>query len=522
MMSADLCRRILEEIPKLGGISRKDVAKLKLKICGELGVSRIPKNSEILAVATPEERERLVRLLKLKPVRSASGVTVITVMPKPLPCPKPEPCIYCPGGPEAGVNQSYTGREPASMRAVQHDFDPYSQVKNRIEQLRAIGHEVDKVELIVFGGTLTAYPRDYLEWFVKECLRAITGENCETLEKAKLSAEISKIRISDIAFETRPDWCKEPHVDLMLDLGATRVELGVQTIYEDVYEIINRGHAVEDVIEATRIAKDAGMAVVYHMMPGLPGSNPDRDLEMFREIFRNPDFRPDALKIYPCLVLRGTKLYELWKRGEFKPMTTEEAVELLTKIKQEIPAWVRIQRIQRDIPADLIEAGVRAGNLRQIVKRRLEVEGKKCKCIRCREVGHAGVEPENLELFIERYEASGGEEVFLSIEDREKDVLLAILRLRVPSEHAHRPELKNATIVRELHVYGELVPVGLSAEEGEWQHRGLGKTLLKEAERISEEEYGARKIAVLAGIGTREYYRKLGFRKDNVYMSKEL
>lgn len=522
MMSASGYRRILEEIQKLGGISRKDVVKLKLKICGELGVSRIPKNSEILAVATQEERKRFIRLLRLKPVRSASGVTVITVMPKPLPCPKSEPCIYCPGGPETGVNQSYTGREPASMRAVQHGFDPYSQVRNRIEQLGAIGHEVDKVELIIFGGTLTAYPRDYLEWFIKECLRAITGENCETLEEAKLSAEISKIRISDIAFETRPDWCKEPHVDLMLDLGVTRVELGVQTIYEDVYEIVNRGHTVVDVIEATRIAKDAGMVVVYHMMPGLPGSDPERDLEMFREIFRNPDFRPDAIKIYPCLVLRGTKLYELWKRGEFKPMTTEEAVELLAKVKQEIPPWVRIQRIQRDIPANLIEAGVRAGNLRQIVRQRLEVEMKKCRCIRCREVGHAKEWPENPELFVERYKASGGEEIFLSIEDRKKDILLAILRLRVPSEHAHRPELKNATVVRELHVYGELVPVGLRAGEGEWQHRGLGRTLLEEAERISKEEYGVRKIAVLAGIGAREYYRKLGFRKDNAYMSKEL
>jgi len=522
-------REILQQISMGKIVDAQGLARGKIQACREFGLSRPPSNSELLAAATPQERDKVLQLLTLKPVRSISGVSVITVMPKPYPCPKDEPCIYCPGGPSSGTPQSYTGHEPAAMRAVQHNFDPYRQVKSRIEQLRAIGHDVDKVELIIFGGTLTAYPQDYLEWFVTQCLNAMSGANATTIDEAQAAAENAMIRNSDIALETRPDCCKEPHVDLMLKLGATRVELGVQTIHDDVYKRVNRGHTVEDVVEATRIARDAGFAVTYHVMPGLVGSNFNQDLEMFHTLFENPDFMPDALKIYPCLVIKNTKLYELWRSGKFGPMTTDQAIELLVKVKPALPKWTRIQRIQRDIPANLIEAGVRAGNLRDLVRKRLEQTGRRCRCIRCREVGHIflkeGIQPdpENIALSVEKYLASKGEEIFLSFEDKKREILIALLRLRIPSELAHRSEVDaHTTLVRELHVYGRLVPVGERAHEQAWQHRGFGSSLLAEAERISKEEYDARKIAVLSGIGTREYYFKHGYAREGPYMAKEL
>jgi len=526
------CREILQQILTDKIVDARGLAGAKIRVCREFGLHGPPSNSELLAAATAEEKGKIIKLLRLKPVRSISGVSVITVMPKPYPCPKDEPCIYCPGGPSSGTPQSYTGHEPAAMRAIQHNFDPYRQVKSRIEQLRAIGHDVDKVELIIFGGTLTAYPQDYLEWFVTQCLNAMSGANATTIEEAQAAAETAAIRNSDIAIETRPDYCKEPHVDFMLRLGATRVELGVQTVYDDIYKLVNRGHTVEDVVEATRIARDAGLAIIYHMMLGLPGSDPKHDLEMFKIIFEDERFKPDALKIYPTLVMSGTALYKMWGRGEYEPYPFEKIVELVAEVKKRVPPWIRIQRIQRDIPANLIADGVKRGDLRMLVRERLRREGASCKCIRCREVGHVEYElglkpnPDDVELKVERYRASEGEEIFLSFEDAKRDILIGLLRLRRPSEKAHRPEARaaRATLVRELHVYGPLVPVGGRAEAptSAWQHRGYGAKLLEEAERISREEFDARKVIVLAGIGTRNYYKRFGYEREGPYITKKL
>lgn len=524
------CREAIRRILSEGIVDPKEVSRIKSEICREFKLSRPPRNSELLNVANAEERTKLITILRLKPVRSISGVTVITVMPKPHPCPTKETCIYCPGGPDFNTPKSYTGKEPAAARALQHNYDPYSQVSSRIEQLRAIGHEVDKVELIVFGGTLTCYPREYLEWFIMQCLNAITGAQAKTLEEAQTGAERSAIRVSDIALETRPDYCKEPQVDFLLDLGTTRVELGVQTIYDEIYRIVKRGHTVDDVVEATRIAKDSGLAVVYHLMPNLPGSSYGRDLEMFRTIFSDERFKPDALKIYPTLVMPGTGLYEMWRRGEYQPYPFEKIVELIMEVKKMTPKWARIQRIQRDIPANLVAEGVKRGDLRALVQGRLKLQGWSCRCIRCREVGHVkyktGLEPrpEDIVLLTEKYRASEGTEIFLSFEDVVNDVLIGLLRLREPSEKAHRPEVRfgDATVVRELHVYGPLVKVGRAAGQSEWQHRGWGERLLQEAERVSREDFGARKILVLAGIGAREYYQRLGYEREGPYMSKKL
>jgi elongator complex protein 3 len=462
--------------------------------------------------------------IRLKPMRSLSGVSVITAMVKPVPCPKPEVCIYCPGGPAAGTPQSYTGKEPACMRALQHGFDPYRQVAARIRQLEEIGHRVDKVDLIIFGGTLTAYPREYLENFIKRCLDALNGCESSSLEEAKKLAEVAPRRVSNMVFETRPDWCRSEHLDLLLELGGTRVELGVQILSDEVYRIVKRGHTVGDVAEATKLARDAGFAVTYHLMTGLPGSSPQKDLESFRRLFEDADFRPDGVKIYPTMILPGTELHERWKRGEYSPYSDEELVELLVEMKRLVPPWVRIHRILRDIPLTLTAAGPSRGDLRMVVQRRMEERGERCRCIRCREIGHVfyktGKVPEGeIEFKMEKYGASGGEEFFLTLE--KGGALLGLLRLRLPSGGAHRPEVKGAAVIRQLQVFGEMVPVGLAPWEGAWQHRGLGGWLLKEAEELSRRE-GAKKLVVLSGLGVKSYYRKFGFEKEGPYMSKRI
>ncbi|MEM2442521.1 MAG: tRNA uridine(34) 5-carboxymethylaminomethyl modification radical SAM/GNAT enzyme Elp3 [Candidatus Bathyarchaeia archaeon] len=527
-MNDIICREIIEYLMSIPSPSVRDVSLAKTRVAEKYGLSSIPSNSELIRCLRPEERAKLLRVLRRKAVRVISGITVIAVMAKPWPCPQREPCAYCPGGPSYGVPQSYTGREPATMRGLQHGFDPYRQVRHRIEQLEAIGHTVDKVELIVMGGTFLAMPVDYQEYFIKECLDAITGISSKSLEEAKRNAEVSRIRNVGITIETRPDWCKETHVDRMLSYGVTRVEIGVQNIYDDIYALVNRGHTVRDVIEATRILKDSGLKVVYHMMPGLPGSNFDRDLEAFKRIFSDPDFKPDMLKIYPCLVIKGTKVYDWWVKGLYKPYTTEEAAELIAEVKKIVPEWVRIMRVQRDVPAYMIEAGVKKSNLREIALAKLKAEGLRCRCIRCREVGHRWlkdhVKPDlnNIKVLVREYEASGGEELFISVEDPVNDVLIGYLRLRFPSSMAHRPEIagKNVSIIRELRVLGPLVPVGKSATD-EYQHKGCGRLLLERAEEISVER-GCRKILVTSALGTKQYYMRFGYTYDGPYMSKNL
>jgi len=478
--------------------------------------------------------QRLLRSRR-KPVRIISGVTVVAVMSKPYPCPHGR-CIYCPGGPNYGTPQSYYGKEPALMRAQMCNYDPYEQVKVRLSQYELLGHTPSKVELIIMGGTFPATPLDYQEWFVTMCLEAMNRyprdkpKRWISLESAQKRNEHAKIRCVGMTFETRPDWAKEAQADRMLRLGGTRVEIGVQTVFEEVLSRLERGHTVEDTIEATRILKDSGFKVCYHIMPGLPGSDLSMDEEVFNVIFSDPNFMPDMLKIYPTIVVKGTKLYDMWLRGDYKPMTTGDAIEFLVKILPKIPRWVRIQRIQRDIPVNVVEAGVDKGHLRQLVHWELERRGLKCSCIRCREVGHVmlkkGLVPklENIRLLKISYEASGGIEIFLSFEDVVQDILIGFLRLRIPSDRAHRREVNSKTaIIRELHVYGPQLPVGLKPVI-EWQHRGWGTKLLAEAERVALEEYDRSRMLVLSGIGVRDYYRRFGYRRlpNSPYMHKRL
>jgi len=527
-MSQKACREIIEHLMSLPNPTREDISLLKIRVAGKYKLNQIPSNAELIQSLKPDER-KLLPLFRRKIVRTISGVTVIAAMTQPWPCPKTSPCAYCPGGPSYGVPQSYTGFEPAAMRGIENKFDPYLQVSSRIAQLEAIGHSVDKVEIIIMGGTFPSMPLEYQELFVQRSLDAITKRNSQSLEEAKRFAETSKIRNVGITVETRPDWAKETHVDHMLSMAVTRVELGVQNIYDDIYELVDRGHTVKDVIESTRILKDAGLKIVYHLMPGLPRTNFKRDLTAFKEIFTNPDFKPDMIKIYPCLVIKGTKAYEWWREGEYSPYSTEEAADLIVEVKKIVPPWVRIMRVQRDIPAFLIEAGVNRSNLRQLVLQKLRERQIRCRCIRCREVGHRLLmdkvkpNPDNIKISTIKEKASEGEEIFISADDSINDVLVGYLRLRIPSEKAHRSEIipETTSIVRELHVYGSLVPVGRHVAKA-WQHKGYGGILLAEAERISKEHYDRKKVVVISALGTKQYYRRFGYNYDGPYVSKSL
>ena len=522
-------REIIETLMLFQSPTHNDVNRTKTQIAAKYQLNRIPSNAEIIAAMKSKEKLRLLTLLRRKTTRSISGVTVIAIMTKPQPCPQPEPCAYCPGGPTQGVPQSYTGHEPAAMRGSQNNYDPYLQVQSRIRQLTAIGHRVDKVELIVMGGTFPATPPEYQTRFIQRSLDAITGKESASLEEAKANAETSRIRNVGITVETRPDWCKKLHVDAMLNMGVTRVEIGVQNPSDELYRYAGRTHTVADIIEATRTAKDSGLKVVYHLMPGMPGSTPRKDLKAFRQVFTNPAFKPDMIKIYPCLVIAGTKAYDWYREGIDEPYSTEEAADLIAEVKKTLPPWVRVMGVQRDIPAGLIVAGVDKSNLRQLVQQKLAEHGERCTCIRCREVGHRLAEDniipdfDRIQNLTACYEASEGTELFISVEDSENNVLIGYLRLRIPSTKAHRPEISAlpSAIVRELHVYGPLVPVGKHSAKA-WQHKGYGAILLGEAERVARENYDLKKLLVISALGTKQYYMRFGYERDGVYVSKKL
>ncbi len=519
---------ILDRLLSLDNPTRDDINRLKIEVCREHRSPSVPSNSEILRLVSEAHFARLRPLLVDKQVRSLSGVTTVAVMPKPYHCPHGE-CTYCPGGPEEGVPRAYTGREPAVMRALESDYDPFRQVKSRLAQLRGMGHPVDKVELIIVGGTFPFLPRSYQEDFVKRCLDGLNGIESVSLAEAQGLSETANVRNVGITVETRPDWSRRGHVDHMLSMGVTRVEIGVQTLYDDVYEKIHRDHSVQDVIDATTTLKDSGLKVGYHMMLGLPGCDHDRDLEAFRTIFNDPRFRPDMLKIYPCLVTPGTQLYDDWRAGSYRPYSTEQAAILIAEIKRFIPPWVRIMRIQREIPVEGISDGVKNGNLRQMVQKELTARGITCHCIRCREVGQKAMnrrdEDLDYELQLQRltYDASGGTEIFLSFEDETEDVLVGYVRLRIPGQSVHRSEIseKRSALIRELHVFGQTLPVGTRSNSA-FQHRGYGSKLISEAERIARDDYDLDKMVVISALGTKNYYARFGYSHDGPYVAKGL
>lgn len=487
--------------------------RVKLDIARSLGLPGLPADSDLLERVPPPMRGDLIDLLRVKPARTASGVAVVTVMTAPHACPHGV-CTFCPGGPRLGTPQSYVGSEPAARRARRYDYDPRAQAAGRIQALRAIGHDTDKVDLIILGGTFTALESAYREWFVKGCLDGLNGFESSSLAQAQDANESAPSRCIGLTIETKPDCFLGDEVAEALALGTTRVELGVQSTHDDVLKAVHRGHTDAQTREAMGRAKHAGLKVGTHMMPGLPGADPDRDFESFRLLFDDPAYRPDFLKIYPTLVLPGTALYGLWKSGRYTPLGTEEAVELIARVKSIVPRWCRIQRVQREIGAPEIADGARRGDLRVLARERLRSAGRDCHCVRCREVGFRELvpRPDALALLETEYESSGGVEVFLSIEDPGLDVLVAYLRLRIDGTLA---------TVRELKVFGRTVPIHDPAGD-RWQHRGFGRRLMSEAGRIAAEAFGARRMRVTAGVGVRGYYRSLGYALERPYMVRAL
>jgi len=485
----------------------RDPEVLKKEFAQRYRWDSLPPNIVIIAHAPEELRDDAARILRKKPSRTISGVAPVAVMTSPASCPHGT-CDFCPGGVGSNTPQSYTGREPAAMRASDNDYDPGAQVRARLAQYSAGGHPTDKVDLIIMGGTFTARPGGYQESFVKECLDALNGRPSDSLRSAQEMNANAPNRCIGLTLETRPDLFGSDGVTDAVRLGTTRVELGVQTLRDDVLASVHRGHSVEATITATLAAKNAGLKVLYQMMPGLPGTGPESDLDDFRRLFEDPDFMPDMLKIYPTLVIEGTPLHELWASGGYEPLDDASAVDLIVRIKELVPSWVRIQRVQRDIPAPLIAAGVRKGNLRELIHQRMEESGKACQCIRCREVGRVPGTEGGHELKVREYEASGAREVFLSYETARS--IAAYLRLRLDGTDAR---------VRELKVLGELVPLGRDGPG--WQHGGLGTSLLGEAESLAASE-GYRRTRVTSGVGVRGYYAAKGYSLEGMYMVKTL
>lgn len=511
-----------------------NLTKLRCRIASKYQLSKLPSLVDIISGVPQQYKPILLPKLRAKPIRSASGISVVAVMCKPHRCPHinytGNVCVYCPGGPDSDFEystQSYTGYEPTSMRAIRARYDPYLQSRGRIEQLQRLGHDVDKVEFIVMGGTFMSLPADYRDYFIRNLHDSLSGHQSNSVSEAVKMSEKSKIKCIGITIETRPDYCLKKHLSDMLEYGCTRLEIGLQSIYEDVAVDTNRGHTVKSVCQSFQLSKDCGFKVVSHIMPNLPNVDLERDLNQFVELFQNPNFRPDGLKIYPTLVIRGTGLYELWKTNRYKSYPPSVLIDLLAQILSIVPPWTRIYRVQRDIPMPLVSAGVEHGNIRELALARMADYGMKCRDVRTREVGiqeiHHKIRPHDVELIRRDYVANGGWETFLSYEDVEQDILIGLLRLRKCSEGTFRTEFteQSTSIIRELHVYGSTVPVS-TKNPLKFQHQGFGQLLMEEAERIARDEHGSSKVAVISGVGTRNYYSRLGYGLDGPYMSKML
>ena len=447
------------------------------------------------------------------------------------------------------------------MRSIRNKFDAYLQVFNRLEQYSLLNQTPEKVELIVMGGTFPSYPEEYQDKFIKDALKAMNDfglmffkedkfdfetfkeffelpsdiyskeriqriqdklqklKGSTSLEQEQLINETTKIRCCVLNIETKPDICKEDHINQLLKLGTTRVELGIQTLNNHILKITNRGHSVEDSINATQLLRDSFLKVCYHMMQGLPESTKEEDISNFRKIFSSQDYKPDALKIYPCMVMPGTPLYEQYKKGLFRPITTQEAAEIVIQGKKFIPKYCRVMRIQRDIPTKVTIDGVNITNFRQYIHDLMNQRNIKCNCIRCREPKNKQIDFNNIRILKEDYKASNGDEIFISIEDIKNDILLGFIRLRIPYKPFRKEITSKSGGIRELHVYGKAIPIG---KEGLIQHKGLGKTLLLEAERIAKEDFDINKMLIISGIGVKEYFTKFEYKKDGPYMSKRL
>ncbi len=500
-------------------------------------IKDIPKKSDLLAVYHKLVKKNkiktntvLEKLLTKRAVRTLSGVSIITVLTKPHPC--PGKCVYCPD--EKAMPKSYISDEPAAARALQLLFDPYEQIVRRIDALQKNGHPTDKIELIVKGGTWNAYPLDYQYWFILRCFQACNSRNLKSkiknlkleLEKLKNSLikeqsknETARHRIVGLTLETRPDFINKKTVWQMREQGCTRVELGAQTIDDKILKTVKRGHGSTEIKNAMKLLKLYGFKVDLHLMPQLPGATPSKDLKMMKEIFDNPDYRPDMIKIYPCTVVKNSELYTWLKKGKYKPYSDKKLLETLIAFKTTVPRYVRISRLIRDIPSHHIEAGNKMTNLRQVIQTEMAKRGLKCNCLRCREIGHVDsrklkVESLKPKLFIDKYEASDGKEYFLSFEDIKRNIVFAFCRLRVDKNGLF------PAFIRELHTYGQSLELK-TRNKKDSQHKGFGKQLVAMSEKICKDN-NIDTLAVISGVGVKGYYKKLGFKENQTYLVKKL
>ncbi len=537
---------VLEKIIKTGTKDRILIDKYKREAARKFQVPCpaqtiiLSAYQEAIAKGTLPKHEWIPRILKKSAIRTLSGVAPIPILTKPYPC--PGKCIYCPT--EEGVPKSYNSNEPAVMRAITVGWDSYRQMAKRLFAMSTGGHTVDKVELIVMGGTFSFLPRSYQSSVVRKVLKAMNEfplmqaeglrfvkqftssiKKPTTLAKEMLVNETAQIRCIGITFETRPDYINENEVIHLRKLGGTRVEIGVQSVYDDVNELTKRGHGNAEAQEATFLLKEAGFKVHYHTMPNLPGSDLKRDQEMYRILWTDPGFKPDQVKIYPCVVTIDAELKDWFDQGKFHTYSDEELIEMLTEVKKDIPYWVRIVRLGRDIPQPNVLDGSHYTNFRELVHAAMKKKGYRCKCIRCREVRDRPHDINDAQLYIEKYEASQGLEYFISIENAARDILYSHLRLRIPyhtiagKKHFIR-ELTDSAIIREVHTYGEAVPLE-ERKIGASQHIGYGRMMMAAVDEIVQKEK-IPKIAVISGVGVRGYYRKLGYQLEGTYMTKKL
>jgi elongator complex protein 3 len=596
----DLITAIKQEKP-----SKDRLMRLKVELARKHKLPKTPTDIEVQLHTPIQDLEVIRPFLINKPVRTGSGVAPIAIMTKPDKCPHGK-CTFCPGGIGSvygDVPQSYTGHEPATMRGMRNDYDAYLQVMNRLEQYVLLGHEIDKAEIIVMGGTFPATPPEYQEKFVYGAFKAmndfstlffnnhgsldfqkfkdffelpgemhneerkqsihakmlaIKNSTRTTLEQEQEKNETAKVKCVALCIETKPDWGFLEHGNTMLKLGCTRVELGIESVYDDVLKKTHRGHTAEDSKKSIRELRNVGFKINFHYMPGLPLTDKERDEKGMEQLFSDPDYRPDMIKMYPCMVAPGTPLYQEWKKGTFTPITTQEASERILFFKKLVPEYCRIQRVQRDVPTKWWSAGVDRTNLRQHIveeykNKHTKEHGKKntkdstkeskaenknkpmCRCIRCREPQGKHVNWKKVELKVIAYDASQGKEFFIAAEDPEHDVLIGFARLRFPSERLREEITENSALLRELHVYGtatalddkdvmsdDIVDDNMASDNTtKAQHRGWGKKLMQKAEEICK-EHNKNKLVVISGVGVRGYYRKIGYKKEGMYMVKVL
>ncbi len=460
----------------------------------------------------------VLRRLQMKPVRTQSGVATVTVLTKPFPC--PGECIFCPT--DARMPKSYLHDEPGAARAEAHHFDPYATTLGRLRALENIGHPTDKVELLILGGTWSYYPADYQAWFVKRCFDALNGVESETLAEAQRRNETAARRNVGLVIETRPDYVDAAEARRLRSYGVTKVQLGAQSLDDRLLDLNRRGHTVAQTRQAVRVLRAAGFKLHLHWMPNLLGATPESDREDYARLWSDPGLRPDELKIYPCSLVREAELVAWWERGEYRPYTDGELVDLLADCMAATPRYVRLSRVIRDIPAGHVVAGSTLSNLREVVEKHVRATARTCDCIRCREVrGEKIAGDVRLETIV--YETTSGVEHFLSLVT-ESGRLAGFLRLLLPTPEAAAltglDELRGAALIREVHVYGPVVRLGEGAQ-GEAQHLGLGARLIREAEQIARNA-SFRRLAVIAAIGTRGYYRRHGFELGELYMAKRL